>query len=182
MSTTKIEPMPDLSSVIWPNSGEEGIDYTHPDVAAAFPWSTEETTENVEKINGSVWPWRLSLGAEDNPNRELVSKWEQVDDLGGLTKLWAGVYNGTIFLHAGEEPPATPSESQETFSGAIIADGDFPAWRAGEPVLPYTVVPMEARLDMLQGEDSQGKKYWRNLAWEPIGLFDVATKKTFILS
>ena len=64
-----------------------------PDVAMSLPWSTDPENKDLE--NTAVWPWRIFLGAEDDPNRAKVYKWEQVDDLAGLTKLWAGRRNGT---------------------------------------------------------------------------------------
>lgn len=150
-----------------------------PDVSMALPWSTDvfpdDTHENgnPSQPNGAVWPWRFFLGAEDDPNKARVYKWEPVDDMAGLTTLWAGVYNGTIYLHAGDEPPEAAEDDGSDITGAPIGDGEG-VWRNGQPVLPFSPVPMDTRDQMLRNESGK----WRRLVWEPIGLFDVATSKT----
>ena len=100
-----------------------------PDVAMALPWSTDPDNNDLE--NTAVWPWRIFLGAEDDPNRAKVYNWEQVDDLAGLTKLWAGMYNGTIYLHAGEEAPAAAEDDSSDVAGAPLGD-DMSVWRNGQ--------------------------------------------------
>lgn len=143
-----------------------------PDVAMALPWSTDP--ENIDMQNTPVWGWRIFLGAEDDPNRAKVEEWKHVDELAGLTKLWAGVYNGTIYLHAGDEAPAAASESDDMTGAPVASNASMPEqWRNGEPVLPFTPLAMESRDDMLLNADGK----WRRLIWEPIGLFDIAPSK-----
>jgi hypothetical protein len=114
----------------------------------------------------------LSFGAEDDPNRANVYNWQQVDDLGGLSPLWAGVYNGTIYLHAGAEPPTNAKDDNTDLTGAPIADG-IQVWKNAEPVQPLMPVPMSDREQMLKNENG----LWRRLTWEPIALFDVSPHK-----
>jgi hypothetical protein len=150
-----------------------------PDVSMALPWSTDifpdvtHDNGNPSRPNGAVWPYRLFFGAEDDPNRANVYNWEKVDDLAELTTLWAGVYNGTIYLHAGKEAPPSAVDDNSDITGAILGDGEG-VWRNGQPVLPFAPVPMDSRDQMLKNESGK----WRRLVWEPIGLFDVAVSKT----
>ena len=141
-----------------------------PDVAMALPWSTDPENKDLE--NTAVWPWRIFLGAEDDPNRAKVYKWEQVDDLAGLTKLWAGSYNGTLYLHAGEEAPAAAEDDSSDMAGAPVGDS-LSVWRNGQPIQPFSALAQDVRDQMLKNESGQ----WRRLVWEPVGLFDVALGK-----
>lgn len=154
-----------------------------PDVSMAFPWSANilpadaQTNGNPDQPNGAVWPWRVFLGAEDDPNREKVAMWQQVDNLADLAPgvvLWAGVYNGTIFLHAGKDAPGATEEDTDSTGTPISGAADMPErWRNGQPVLPFTPVPQDMRDQMLKNDSGQ----WRRLVWEPVGLFDVAPSK-----
>ncbi len=116
---------------------------------------------------------RLFFGAEDDPDREKVPVWRQVDDLGGLMPLWAGEAEGKVFLHAGREAPMAglPDDVNLRCSPvmAVGADGSAQVWRAGVPQLPYHVVPMVSRERVLRNADGE----WRRLDWEPLGVFDV---------
>lgn len=143
-----------------------------PDVAMALPWSTDP--ESLDLENNPVWGWRIFLGAEDDPNRAKVEEWKLVDELAGLTKLWAGVYNGTIYLHAGDEAPEAATESDDMTGTPVASNASMPEqWRNGEPVLPFTPLAIDSRDEMLKNSNGQ----WRRLVWEPIGLFDVAPFK-----
>lgn len=154
-----------------------------PDVSMAFPWSANilpadaQTNGNPDQPNGAVWPWRVFLGAEDDPNREKVAMWEQVDDLANLAPgvvLWAGVYNGTIYLHAGKDAPGATDEDTDSTGTPISGAANMPErWRNGQPVLPFTPLPQDMRDQMLKNESEQ----WRRLVWEPVGLFDIAPSK-----
>ena len=154
-----------------------------PDVSMAFPWSANilpadaQTNGNPDQPNGAVWPWRIYLGAEDDPNREKVAMWEQVDDLAELAPgvvLWAGVYNGTVYLHAGKDAPGATDEDTDSTGTPISGAANMPErWRNGQPVLPFTPIPQDMRDQMLKNESGQ----WRRLVWEPVGLFDVAPFK-----
>ena len=152
-----------------------------PDVSMAYPWTYD--SENKDYQNQLVWPYRLFLGAEDDPNRANVAEWVQVDDLAGLENgvvLWAGSFNNTIYLHAGKTPP-TNAEKDDDASGVIVAsNSDMPErWKNGEPVLPFLPVPQESREEILKNRNGK----WRRLIWEPIGLFDVApVKKIYFYS
>ena len=143
-----------------------------PDVSMAYPWL------NSAGENGAVWPWRLFFGAEDDPNRKKVYNWQQVDDLAGLAKLWAGVYNGTIYLHAGDSPPEDAADSDDITGTPISGGGSVmpERWHNGEPVLPFTPVPMDARDALLKTADGK----WRRLIWEPAAIFDYAPTKEII--
>ena len=141
-----------------------------PDVAMALPGSTDPENKDLETT--AVWPWRIFLGAEDDPNRAKVYKWEQVDDLAGLTKLWAGSYNGTLYLHAGEEAPAAAEDDSSDMAGAPVGDS-LSVWRNGQPIQPFSALAQDVRDQMLKNESGQ----WRRLVWEPVGLFDVALGK-----
>lgn len=161
----------DPSTLQWPTTDAEGnIDWREPDIAMALPF----VGVDGNTPNGAVWPWRLSLGAEDDPNRAKVYKWEQVDDLGGLAPLWAGVYNGTIFLHAGEQAPTAATDDSSDATGTPVASEDD-VWHNGEPLPPFAPVPMDSRESMLRNS----KGAWRRLVWEPVALFDVCTSKSF---
>lgn len=140
-----------------------------PDVSISLPWISASGEDN-----GAVWPWRIFLGAEDDDNRNMVYAWRQVDDLGGITKLWAGVYNGTIYLHAGDEAPAAGEDDDSDFTAAPVAGGEQAEWSTGEPVPPFWPLSIDERDSMLKNDSGQ----WRRLVWEPVGIFDVATKKT----
>jgi hypothetical protein len=143
-----------------------------PDVAMSLPWSTNP--ESLDLENNPVWGWRIFLGAEDDPNRAKVEEWKLVDELAGLTKLWAGVYNGTIYLQAGDEAPEAATESDDMTGTPVASESRMPEqWRNGEPVLPFTPLAMDSRDEMLKNNNGQ----WRRLVWEPIGLFDVAPSK-----
>lgn len=143
-----------------------------PDVSMAYPWL------NSDEANGAVWPWRLFFGAEDDPNRKKVAEWMQVDDLAGLTNLWAGVYNGTIYLHAGDSPPES-ADASDDWTGTPVSGGGSvipERWHNGEPVLPFTPVPMDLRDSILKTTDGK----WRRLVWEPAAIFDYAPTKEII--
>lgn len=152
-----------------------------PDVSIAYPWTADifptaqQPNGNPDQPNGAVWPWRIFLGAEDDPNRAKVYKWELVDDLGGIADLWAGVYNGTIYLAAGDAPEDAADDNSDA-TGVPISDApsEARAWRNGQPVLPFTPLTQNAREEMLKNKDGQ----WRRLVWEPIAIFDIAPSKT----
>ena len=154
-----------------------------PDVSIAYPWTADifpnaqQPNGNPDQPNGAVWPWRIFLGAEDDPNRAKVYKWEQVDDLGGIADLWAGVYNGTIYLAAGDEPAAATDDNSDA-TGVPISDAPSEAsvWHNGQPVLPFTPLAQNAREEMLKNKDGQ----WRRLIWEPIAIFDIAPSKKVV--
>lgn len=142
-----------------------------PDLQAAYPWSAD-IFGNPDRPNGAVWPYRLTFGAEDDVDRDKVSEWRKVDDLGGITTLWAGVYAGKIFLAAQDDSPPAAAEDTDEAGGAQLASG-LEVWNAGQPVLPYTPVAMDARDTMLKNDAGE----WRRLVWEPIGLFDIFPNK-----
>lgn len=154
-----------------------------PDVSIAYPWTADifpnaqQPNGNPDQPNGAVWPWRIFLGAEDDPNRAKVYKWEQVDDLGGIADLWAGVYNGTIYLAAGDEPAAAADDNSDA-TGVPISDApsEASAWHNGQPVLPFTPLAQNAREELLKNKDGQ----WRRLVWEPIAIFDIAPSKKVV--
>lgn len=144
-----------------------------PDVAISGPPVSDILSES-DSLNGGVVEKRLAFGAQNDPNRAKVTEWVQVDDLGGITSLWAGTYNGTIYLHAGPDAPAAAEDDGSDASGAIVAAiGE--QWDTGEPVMTFAPVPMDARLEMLQNDAGQ----WRRLIWEPLGLFDVFPDKRY---
>ena len=128
-----------------------------PDVSMALPWSTDifpdgtHENGNPSQPNGAVWPYRLFFGAENDPNRAKVYKWEIVDNLAGITNLWAGVYNETIYLHAGKDAPPSSADDNSDITGALLGDGEG-VWRNGQPVLPFKPVPMGVRDQMLKNE------------------------------
>lgn len=144
-----------------------------PDVAISGPPVSDIFSES-DSLNGGVIEKRLAFGAKNDPNRAKVTEWVQVDDLGGITSLWAGTYNGTIYLHAGPDAPAAAEDDGSDESGAIVAAvGE--QWDTGAPVMTFAPVPMDARLEMLQNDAGQ----WRRLIWEPLGLFDVFPDKRY---
>lgn len=169
MSTVEIKDFIDPSSQEFPRVDANGVyDWTQPDISMALPF----VGADGNAPNGAVWPWRLSLGAEDDPNRAKVYKWVQVDDLGGISPLWAGIFNGTIYLHAGAQAPAAATDDNTDATGTPVA-GEDDAWHNGEPVLPFVPVEMDARETVLK---SSGGK-WRRLYWEAVALFDIQTSK-----
>lgn len=149
-----------------------------PDVSMALPWTVDIFSDeqhpngNPEQPNGALWPWRIFIGAEDDPNRSKVPRWVLVDDLGGLAQLWAGMYNGTLFLYAGAGAPTAGLDDFSDITGAPIG-GAEDVWRNGQPVLQPTPLGITDREDMLKNENGQ----WRRMYWEPVGLFDVAPHK-----
>lgn len=145
-----------------------------PDISMAYPWSAD-VFANPDHPNGAVWPYRLIFGSETDPEKAKVSDWVLVDDLCGLSKLWAGTYSGKIFFTAQNEAPAAAEDTDEA-GGTPIADG-YSVWRNGQPVLPFRPVPMEARDGMLKNESG----LWRALDWEPMAVFDVVPSKSSLI-
>lgn len=149
-----------------------------PDISMALPWTVDifpdeqHPNGNPEQPNGALWPWRIFIGSEDDPNRSKVWRWVMVDDLGGLAQLWAGMYNGTIYLYAGAGSPTAGLDDFSDMTGAPIG-GAEDVWRTGQPVLQPTPLGITDREDMLKNEKGQ----WRRMYWEPVGLFDVAQHK-----
>ena len=149
-----------------------------PDVSMALPWTVDifpdeqHPNGNPEQPNGALWPWRIFIGADDDPNRSRVPRWVMVDDLGGLAQLWAGMYNGTLFLYAGAGAPTAGLDDFSDMTGAPIGGADD-VWRTGQPVLPLTPLGIDERDDMLKNSRGQ----WRRMVWEPVGIFDIAPHK-----
>ena len=149
-----------------------------PDVSMALPWTVDifpdehHPNGNPEQPNGALWPWRIFIGSEDDPNRSKVWRWVLVDDLCGLAQLWAGMYNGTLYLYAGAGSPTAGHDDFSDMTGAPIG-GAEEVWRTGQPVLPPTVLEMADREQLLKNSNG----LWRRMYWEPIALFDVAPHK-----
>ncbi len=157
------------------NNDNVPLDGDMPDISMAYPWSAD-VFANPDHPNGAVWPYRLIFGSETDPEKAKVSDWVLVDDLCGLSKLWAGTYSGKIFFSAQNEAPAAAEDTDEA-GGAPIADG-YSVWKNGQPVLPFRPVPMEARDGMLKNESG----LWRALDWEPMAVFDVVPTKSIFNS
>ncbi len=125
-------------------------------------------------VGGNESASAIVFGAQDDADAARVSNWVQVDDLGGLGKLWCGDYGGKFYLRVADsmsgnddEPDIGPAEADEALGMLPVCDitSAGPASLCGaQPRLPRRACPMSEREKLLKvGGRWRSDLYWDTL-------------------